>query len=130
MKIFKGSITDLASRGYLTIQVPDCIIDTRQPPSPDYEDVPDDWIVCLKDDVPVYSSKQSGFLMLTRKGWKANKDKIKAVFMALPANHRRGSWQDFENVATEHFSRVDKAIKNRRERIEKELKALDDYERK
>ena len=119
MRIIKGAIEQLASEGYITLQVPQYIIDTRLPPPPmPLETIPNDWIETLKSSQDRRCcGNESGFWFLTEKGWNAKKDDIKKAF--INSQHPRGSWTDFEVHATKHF-------KNVAERNQKHLKSLQD----
>ena len=71
MKLPKGAITSLAERGYTGIQVPGVAI--RQH---DTEDYPDSWFMGSGTDTPA----MSGVLLLSPKGYQANKDALLSAF--------------------------------------------------
>jgi hypothetical protein len=123
MLIFKNGITLLASEGRLTLQVPDMAYGCS---SLEGEEVPNDWIMQIRggQHIPCVG-KEQGFLFLTRKGWEANKDKIKAAFEA--SKDKRGTWQEFEAMAEKHFIQVQKKLNSLIQRLEakvKEAKAI------
>ena len=108
MRIFKDAITTLAAEGRRTLQVPDLVI--AIPPvrleEVEYEEVPDEWFTRLKRDVPC-AGKENGFLYLSRKGYEANKERLKEAF--LKAQYKRGTWEQFEKDAEDHFAKVETA---------------------
>jgi hypothetical protein len=128
MNIFEGSITQLASEGYLTLQVPHCVVGE---PTPDTVEVPDEWLCELKSDVPV-TGRQEGFLFLTRAGYEANKDAIKKAFEKACANGKDRTdgegWAAFEKRAEEHFKHIEERCKKRIAKLEKDLETLKDFE--
>lgn len=105
MKILKGSIPQLASEGYLTLQIPAFDIWIGESPvASSYEDVPDEWVTILRSNNQFCIGKETGFLFLTRKGWEANKEAIKEAFEK--SKMKRGTWQEFEKHAEDHFADV------------------------
>lgn len=109
MKILKDAITALASEGRCTLQVPDVVISLdANPPLAQTEDVPDDWFVTLKYEgyklVPSVGN-QGGFLFLSRKGYEANKAKLKKAFASK--RNRGNVWALFEEQAEKHFAEVE-----------------------
>lgn len=113
MKILKGSITSLASQGYITLQIPvyDVWID-KEPKQSKTEDIPDDWVITLKGGQrrPVIG-KEKGFLFLSKIGWDANWKKIRQTY--LDSGSPRGTWADFEEHVEEHFQEVIKSTKKK-----------------
>ncbi len=125
MQILKNSITSLARRGYITLQVPtrDLWL-TENPPEPEIEEIPDDWIILLRANNSIAIGKESGFCYLTKKGWEHNKDEIMEAF--LSAQHPRGTWEDFENHAETHFDDVKAVSKNRLKFLETKAQQMKD----
>ncbi len=120
MKILKDSITSLASEGRMTLQIPqydfvysDVIV----------EEVPDEWIVNLRDNLYPAVGKEQGYLFLTRAGWFANQDRIKDAFENAEFN-RGNTWEDFEEYAKKHFQKVEHNTVRRIRLFERKIKEL------
>jgi hypothetical protein len=134
MKITKGNITHYASQAkpYLQLGEIDIIttngklqaINSIDNPANTVIDAPDDWFVRLRDNVPV-TGKQDGFLHLSKKGWDANKDDIKAAFEATNPKERRAdcqTWQEYEKIINnEEFASIHKNTLRAQERTKKAL---------
>lgn len=124
MRIVKGTITSLAARGDITLQVPDAWIGS----APAMEEVPDEWFMRVKCEgkgVRPCVGKESGFLYLSRAGWEANKERIKEAFEGYNEKMRREYpthkwqvWADFEAHVEQHFEDMRKAV-------ERKVKALE-----
>lgn len=125
MKVIKSAISMLSSEGRITLQVPNRALRLPGQPEAEYEEVPDEWLITLKDGRPA-AGKESGFLFLTRKGWDANKVKIKEVFSK--AKFQRGTWEEFEAHAEEHFTKVKKRLDKEIKRCEQRLVQLKSLE--
>ena len=122
MKIIKNSITSLAGRGYISLQIPMYAIASEEEINTvRNEEVPDEWITKIKNYCPVVG-KEQGFQYLTKAGWKANKDKIKEAY--ANAEFPRGPWVKFEQYVVDHFKKVEGAKKRRIRLLEKKLKDL------
>jgi len=132
MLMKKGVITSLASQGYLSLQVPqyDIIIKEERAfaqsliDAEGAEEHPDDWFVWLKNHRPVVG-RESGFLFLTKKGWKANKEKIKEAFQA--SKMKRGTWQEFEQHAEYHLTEVEEKTKKYINFLKKKIDTLNEF---
>lgn len=126
MKIFKDTLFHFAQQGRLTLQIPDIMIETRKGVKPEYEyeEVPDDWVVYLKDNRPVFSNEKSGIPFLTRKGYEENKDKLREKFNA---NLRGHTWEEFEDAAELHFDIVKKATEKYKNKLKKQLEELEKF---
>lgn len=160
MKISESALTSHASSGTLTLQIPDTVIvfDHNHPAAgvgglvhgvpkavssvdvaTDVIDVPNDWFCHLRHNIPVVG-RGSGFLYLTRKGFEANKDKLRAAYMAwsfianlVNSDHPKynksspdnqlpeKAWQKFEEEAGKHFAEVEKELAAAIKRTEKRL---------
>lgn len=131
MILKEGAITTLASQGYIKLQVPEFSLEivgtgkkskhgityntvlmreTHYGPTVDY---PDEWFIFLKvgsggKRIPVEPhSRCDRFLFLSEEGWRKNKDAIKAAFKgAIARGKARGSWEEFEARAEEHFKQL------------------------
>lgn len=130
MQILKGAITQLASEGHLTLQIPECAICFPGDPVVDMEEAPDEWFCVLKRDVPVLG-KESGFLHLTRVGYEANKNALKAAFATACATGRDRTngvgWPAFEKMAEEHFKKVEKATTKQKKLLAQKLDQLNGF---
>ncbi|SHE95795.1 hypothetical protein SAMN02745218_01132 [Desulfofundulus australicus DSM 11792] len=126
MLLEKGAITQLASEGHVTLQVPEFSIriigtktiardgmtwdvlvaeKTLYGPVEEYNE----WFMRLKlngrKHVP--TRKDSAPLFLSEKGWKNNKGSIEEAFKgAIAKGVARGTWEDFEAMANEHFMQL------------------------
>jgi len=126
MLMKKGIITSLASEGYLTLQVPqyDIIIKEGRAfaqsltNAEGVEEHPDHWFIWLKNHRPAVG-RETGFLILTREGWEANKEKIKEAFQAS-----RGTWQEFEQHAEDHLKEVEEKTKKHIRFLQKKIDDL------
>lgn len=107
MQIYKDSITQLASEGYLTLQVP-CVALGTSPPQTIH--APDEWFCFLKSDCVPCVGKQKGFLYLTEKGFQDNYDDLKKAFENAIAKGRDRTggvgWPAFVQHAKDHFANV------------------------
>lgn len=121
MKIIKGALTSLASRGYITLQVPQVVLNSSKKFEVETEEIPDNWIVVLRRGCPVAGQEQ-GHSFLTKIGWEVNKDKIKEAYMN--AEFQRGSWEKFELYVEDHFKEVKEKTKRRIRLLEKKVKQL------
>jgi hypothetical protein len=97
MKLQEGSITVLASEGRLTLQVPEWSIGDDS----ELVEYPDRWFVRLHGRRPCVG-RESGYLFLSREGWKANREILKQAFSTV----RGAEWSDFEQHAEKHFQEV------------------------
>lgn len=121
MKIIKDSITSLARRGYITLQIPQISIELGGGVTP-VEEVPDEWIAMIHSSGSVAVGKETGFSYLTRIGWEKNKSKIKEAYEG--AEHQRGPWEKFERYAEKHFKAVEEANKRRIRFLQKKVEQL------
>jgi len=103
MKILKDSITSLASEGRITLQIPQYDLGSSDAIE---EEVPDEWVVTLRNGLYPAVGREQGYLFLTRAGWFANQDKIKDAFEDAKF-HRGNTWEDFEAHAKKHFQKVE-----------------------
>jgi len=121
VKVLKGSVTQLASEGRITLQVPEFEIAFDPSQASGFEELPDDWFIRARagsgNSWALSVGKERGFLVLSQKGWEANKAKIKEVFMK--AEHKRGTWEEFEQEAADTFSGLEESRQRR-------IKALED----
>jgi hypothetical protein len=118
VKIYEGSITAIASRGHIGVQVPDIHIGGSNTELP-VLDLPDAWFVRLNGPLP----SERGCLFLTRAGWAANKAAIRLVYEALPIERRTrghgdgtltpGTWVAFEAHVEQFYASIDAAVAKR-----------------
>lgn len=94
--IIKGAITQLASAGYITLQVPDSAYGDVE-----LENIPAHWVWEIKNQRPALG-KERGHLHLTRAGWEANKVAIKAAFES--SQFPRDTWEEFERFVENEFA--------------------------
>jgi len=120
MKIIKDIITTLPKQGYITLQIPGVAVTLDGSPLPGSEDLPDEWFTELKDGRRPAVGKEWGFLYLTRKGWEANRHRIKRDFTP-----NRGTWEDFEAYVDEHFKSVEINRKKEIKRLKTKIKLLE-----
>lgn len=135
MKIFKDSIIALASEGRLTLQIPEYsvdIVNNRIVPITDddeFEIIPDDWVCKLRSNHLPVVGKQDGFLYLTKKGYEANKDKLKIAFENSNMRYGgAGKWHLFEEHAQEHFDKVAKAQKRLLNELQNKLAQIQNFQ--
>jgi hypothetical protein len=116
MKLFRGAITALAAEGRITLQVPELIIGLVKPV--DYEEYPDAWFERRSSrGVPA----KTGFLFLTRDGWAANREAIKAVFCASQQIY---TWTGFVTIVEKDLDARDVVIEKEIRRLKDRLKYL------
>jgi len=120
VKILKDSITSLASEGRMTLQIPQYDLGSSDAIE---EEVPDEWVVTLRNGSYPAVGKERGYLFLTRAGWFANQDKIQDAFEAAEYN-RGNTWEDFEEYAIKHFQRIKHNTMHRIRLFEKKVKEL------
>lgn len=128
MKILKDSIFTLPSEGRMTVQIPMFSIGGV----PEIEDLPDEWFIFVKDYSPCIG-KETGFLYLSRKGYVANKDKIKEVFLEGYSKRIQSSnfdkekiWNQFDNTILEFYEKVDTKFKQKIALYRKKLQELEE----
>lgn len=128
MQILKGAITQLASRGHLTLQVPECAI-CKPGTNVEMEEAPDEWFCVLKHNCVPASGKESGFLYLTRAGYEANKDALRTAFESAIEEDwdKDWNWPAFEKMAEAHFQKVEKAITKQKKLLEQKLNQLNGF---
>jgi hypothetical protein len=124
MEIFKGSITHLVGRGYHTLQVSDLAI-VFDGVKMETEEIPDDWIIKLHSGSHRLATKNDGyFLYLSKKGFEANKDKLKVALES--AQHKRGTWEEFLEYVKNHFKAVDQANKKYKQSLLQKIKEFNE----
>lgn len=117
MKIYKDSLTQLASEGYLTLQVPSSILSLEPNTKIETEECPDEWFDMTKlsgyKRVRCLPGHKCQYLFLSRKGYETNKDRLKEVFEKAITNPKgmdrtngRG-WIAFEEAAEKHFMELE-----------------------
>ena len=116
----------LPAEGRVTLQIPDIEVDfsNRTSSRSDFSAYPKDWFVKLNNNIPAVG-KQDGFTHWTKKGWEANKDKIKDAFLKT-STPRGYTWEDFEKHASEHFASVQKKTERKIKDLSSKLDALKD----
>lgn len=129
MKLDLDSITTLAGEGRKTLQVPDTVICFTAEEEAEWAasvvEHPDEWFIYLRNNIPSVG-KQGGFLYLTRLGYEANKERLKAAFTASDSCTQYGSqWSEFEAHAEDHFNKVEKALYNAQAKLRKQLTELE-----
>ena len=123
MQIIKGTITQLASKGYLTLQIPDVSLGAVPRCGPEWEEAPDEWFVSLKaSGHPVTSNRETGYRYLSRKGWEANKDALKRAFVGNP---RANTWEDMEAHVAEHFAKVERKTQEYLRQLREKIAAIE-----
>ncbi len=121
MKIINNAITRHASGGRITLQVPEIITSFGKTPADPLFDFPDNWFTRLKSsNRPIIGKREYGYLFLSESGWKINKKDIKEAFEN--ASFKRGTWEDFEQHAEQHFQAVKIALDKRIDYLEKKIK--------
>ena len=100
-------VTQLASEGYHTLQVPQFAIDPFGPNSTDYTDYATDYLIPVKSGglsnrIAAGREVPYAFMYLSRKGWKHFKADIKSVFDPC-----RGTWQEFEAAADKFLDKLE-----------------------
>jgi len=121
MKLLKESIIYLSKMGYITLQVPSYVItDDDNIPKDQIKEFPDEWFMFADNAKGPALGKESGFMFLTEKGWKENKDNIKKAFEQSP--NPRGTWEDFEEHSKKHFKQMKILLDKRIKYFQKKLK--------
>jgi hypothetical protein len=118
----------------ITLQIPDLIIDQNICKKADLSKYPKEWFCYLKDDALV-AGKEQGFLFWSKKGWEANKEKIKEEFNnSTIIRNPHLNWSDFEKHANKHFKMVEDKTKKKMKRmlkkadqLKKELNDLEEF---
>jgi len=113
-------VTQLASEGYHTLQVPQFSIDVFGPNDEDHTDYVTDYLIPVKSSghssrIAAGQEVPWAFMYLSRKGWNHYYNDIKAAF-----NPNRGTWQEFEDKAIEWLDKCE--AKSRKELVQ--LQAL------
>lgn len=117
MKIPRSSIVSLSSSGYITLQVPDVVINFGGGSLPPDDDLPDEWFVRLTDGVP----SPQGFLHLSRKGWEANRDALWEAFSKANAHTQR-----FPGITRAQYEKeIREELKLREKQVAKKIAALE-----
>jgi len=129
METIKDAIFLLTQRGYLTLQVPDLVYEFSgkigKKTKSQTENIPDDWVCFLVDNIPVFKDTVQCFLFLTRKGYEANKEKIKVGFNTI--QDRGYAWKDFEKYAKNHFAKIEKNLDKKKAQLRNKLKELENF---
>jgi hypothetical protein len=123
MKIIKDRIISIAAGGRISLQIPQ-VNDRFRGVVYETEEIPDEWVIKLRLRRYPTTGSETGYLFLTEAGWKANKDKIREAFET--AKFKRGSWNEFEQHALDHFKRVEKSTRRRVSFLLKKVRALQD----
>ena len=105
--IDKSAVTQLASEGYHTLQIPQISIDlTGAGNSEDHTDFDNEYVIPLsgtgKSRIAAGREIQNAFMFLSRKGWNHYKNDIQAAFTP-----NRGTWQEFETKAEAFLDEVE-----------------------
>lgn len=119
MKIIKGAIAALAEEGYLTLQVPDLAVGEC-----DFEELPDEWFCRWNYGKGPAIGRESGMLYLTRAGYEANKQELKAAFSG---DHRGYTWKDFESHVELHFAETQRHIDRRLADFRRKIRELESF---
>lgn len=140
MDIYKDTLTSLVSNGYITLQIPACIVDlgtlVGQPPGPPAQTmtIPDDWACWLQggSSGPAVG-RESGFLFYTSIGFAANKADIRRAYIPpcklggyrgelfpdrtwvngvdyFSVAEENAVWAEFEDFAKKQFADVKKNL--------------------
>jgi len=130
-------ITALQGKGYVTLQIPQFSIDIGPTPEPEVEppepqvELPADWFNVIKyvgNACRPCIGKENGFLFLTRKGYEANKERIRKAFeqaIAKGLDRTNGEgWLAFEKYAEKHFSEMEKTIEKEKNKFAKKVAEL------
>jgi len=141
MRLPEGVIIDEASKGKMSIIVPD--YPSKKQKYLKYVEYPNEWFCYLIPESPVRvgvwlardvflpaRGTHDGVRYLTRTGWEANKLEIKREFEA--ALHRGEAicvpgWGGFEQTVEKHFRKVEIALGNRQEELLLELDRLAEF---
>jgi hypothetical protein len=123
MKISSRSLTCLAAEGRLSLNIP--WFDDAH-----VIEIPDDWICRLSPILEICTV--SGLLYYTRKGFAANKDKIKTAFemyleTAVFDRTDGKTWLVFEKHAEEHFAKVEQQRQKLLGKLTKELMMVSEF---
>ena len=123
MKLLKDSLFLTFRNGYVSLQVPDIVIDGPE----EFVEVPDEWLIWVKDNIPC-TKRESGFLYFTKIGYEANKAEIKEIFEASqrdPKTSRGRTWEEFEQYTETLFAEREKKCKNRLKFLKKKVQELE-----
>ena len=119
----ESALFNLPASGYLTLQIPQIVISFGRPADPEpVVELPEEWFTELTGNLP----SPRGFTHWTRAGYNANKEKIKAAFESA-GRRRRGTWEDFERKAEEHFQKIETTIAKTVAAAEKKIRRLREY---
>ena len=139
MKMSKQLLTYNVSTGYISLQIPELILDTDNQTlilasgtMSDVIDMPDEWFM-RKYGSKICIGKRTGVLYFSRKGYNANKDLLKTAFEeAIQRGHDRidgKGWKLFEQKAEEFFSKLSKSVAREEKHFNKMLKELQDFKK-
>ena len=117
MNVIDQAITALASEGRLTLQIPELAIGPYS-----VSEASNDWFVRASYGCPTVG-RERGFLFLSRKGWAINKPKIKAAFES--SKDQRGTWDEFEQFATDFHKSLDAARNKKIAALRKKISDLE-----
>lgn len=134
-----AQVTQLASEGYHTLQVPQFSIDLTGGPSADHTDYATDYFIPVKtvgyDKQRIAAGREKcwAFMYLSRKGWTRYYKDIKAAFTP-----NRGTWNEFvasalaelDEIETETRKELVKlqaknAVKSTKDSLAKEQEMID-----
>lgn len=136
MQIIKDIILTYVNEGRLTLMVWGFAFATTAGHKPedtrtDLETVPDDWFCWLKSDLKPVVGAETGYAYFTRRGYEANKDKLKQALEAAIAQGidrtDGGGWPAFERMAEEHFAKVEKAKQKLITSLQSKLNELNNF---
>jgi len=136
MLVNKSALTQLASEGRYTLQVPQycihvnpdgqAVCDVSQ--HPDAIEIPDDYIMTCKrqgSKMRLCTGRESGFWFLSPKGYEALKNDLREAYEARVQQWNEegiahtGSWEQFEAVAKTFFKEVKEATLKHRDNLRK-----------
>lgn len=142
MRILRDTITYLAGSGYRTLQIPNVAINLPAPTpeirdhgfsdedlermrnfEPEYEEVPDEWIVHVHSGCRRYCltdrERRHSFLHLSRAGFEANREAIRQAFENSPM--KRGTWEQFLADAEEEWRKLEAGTERYRANLRRKL---------
>ncbi len=123
MKMPVDSLTCLVGQRRITTHVPDAWIGNTP-----LADFPDDWFLRLKDDESPVLGRQSPMLYFSRKGWKANRDKLRQAWEACTVmRNPEATWETVEMHAVDFFAKVEKRIETMIKKRKDEIKELEAF---
>ena len=126
IQVWKDWIQNVARKPYKGhLQVPTVCLGSG--PYPDVIDVPAEWFM-LTTSGRASVGKESGFMMVSPKGWAANKDAIEKAFKSysgfMSDSRKKMDWDEFVALVEAQFRSWEMGNKRHKKELEKKIDNL------